>query len=116
VIEREHFEGLLVLIDQFTISQRERIVNFANESKIPAVYPLREFILAGGLVSYGTSFSDLYRRAADYVDKLLKGAKPSDLPVELPTKFEMVLNVKAAKELNLAVPVSVLVRADEVIE
>jgi putative tryptophan/tyrosine transport system substrate-binding protein len=115
-IEREHFEGLLVLIDQFTISQRKRIVNFANESKIPAVYPLREFILAGGLVSYGTSISDLYRRAADYVDKILKGSKPSDLPVELPTKFELVLNVKAAKALNLAVPVSVLVRADEVIE
>lgn len=110
------FDGMLVLIDQFTISRRAQVVKFANESRLPTVYPLREFVLAGGAISYGCSFADLHRRAATYVDKLIKGARPSELPVELPTRFEVVINSKTLKSLGVEVPETILVRVDEEIE
>jgi putative ABC transport system substrate-binding protein len=88
----------------------------AAQHRLPAVYPYRFYALSGGLVSYGNDLADSYRRAASYVDRILKGAKPADLPVELPTKFELVFNLKTAKALGLTVPDKLIVRADEVIE
>lgn len=112
----EHPEALLLLADPFTNSQRARIVKFAAAQRLPAIYESSDFVDAGGLMSYGPNFSELYRQAATYVDKILRGAKPADLPIEQPTKFELVLNMKAAKALGISFPASVLVRADKVIE
>jgi len=95
--------------------QRREVVELASKSRLPAIYEGAEEVEAGGLMSYGTDFNDLYRRAATYVDKILKGAKPAELPVEQPTKFEFTVNLKAAKHIGLTIPPSVLARADKVI-
>ena len=97
-------------------SQRERVVTLARESRLAGVHPETAFVEAGGLVSYGPSLPDLFRRAASYVDKILKGEKPADFPVEQPTKFELVVNLKTARTLGLTVSRDFLLRADEVIE
>ena len=97
-------------------SERRRLVDLAAKNRLPAVYPSREYVDAGGLMAYGPNLADSFRRAATYVDKILKGAKPGDLPVEQPTKFELVINLKAAKALGLTIPPSLLGRADHVVE
>jgi putative tryptophan/tyrosine transport system substrate-binding protein len=116
VIIREHPEALLLLADPFTINQRSRIVEFAAEQRLPAIYESSDFVDVGGLISYGPNISELYRRAATYVDKILRGAKPADLPIEQPTKFELIINMRAAKALGIKFPDSILLRADRVIE
>lgn len=95
---------------------RERIITFAAQYRLPAVYAFRFFAASGGLVSYGVDTGDLYRRAGSYVDRILKGAAPADLPVQQPTKFELVINLKTAKALGLDIPSALLARADEVLE
>jgi putative tryptophan/tyrosine transport system substrate-binding protein len=113
---RQNASALIAIEDPLTTDYRHQIADFAAENRLPAIYGLRMFVDAGGLLSYGADLADLYRRAARYVDKILKGAKPSDLPVEQPTKFELVVNLKTAKALGLAIPATVLATADEVIE
>ena len=108
--------AFLALSDVGTFTHRNQIVGLAAKSRLPAMYALREFVAAGGLMSYGPNISDMFRRAATYVDKILKGAKPADLPVERPTKFELVINMNTAKALDLTIPPSVLLQADQVIE
>jgi putative tryptophan/tyrosine transport system substrate-binding protein len=115
-MENEQLNALLVLVDPFTRQHRQRIVDFAARRHLPAIYESREFVDAGGLISYGPSLPAVQRRVADYVEMIFKGARPGDLPVELPTKFEMVINKKAAKELGFTFSPSILMRADEVIE
>jgi putative ABC transport system substrate-binding protein len=113
---RQRAEALVVGINALTQANRRPIADLATKHRLPAIYPSREFVDAGGLVAFGVNYPDLYRRAATYVDKILKGAKPADLPIEQPTKFEMVINLKTAKALGLDVPPTLLARADEVIE
>lgn len=108
--------ALLVFNDGITATHRKAIVTLASRDRLPAMYELNNFVSAGGLMAYGPNVPVMFRRAATYVDKILKGAKPSDLPVEQPTKFELVINLKTAKALGLTVPPTLLVRADEVIE
>ena len=108
--------ALTVLGSPMLLIERRRLVDLAAKHRLPAVYPSRESVDAGGLMSYGANAADLYRRAATYVDKILKGAKPGDLPVEQPTKFELVINLKTAKALGLTIPASLLHRADQVLE
>ena len=113
---RARADALAVLSTPMFLTERGRLVALAAKSRLPAVYPWREGVDAGGFLSYGTNLPDLYRRAATQVDKILKGAKPGDLPVEQPTKFELVINLKTAKALGLTIPPSVLGRADRIIE
>ena len=109
-------DALLVLVSGVLADHRTQIANLALQSRLPVTYYRREFVEDGGLMSYSVSYTDLDRRAATYVDKILKGAKPADLPVEQPTKFELVINLKAAKQIGLTIPQSVLYRADKVIK
>jgi putative ABC transport system substrate-binding protein len=115
-MKRERSTGLIVIGDPALGAHRKLILELAAKNRLPAVYSQSQWVSAGGLMSFGTNFSDLYRRAATYVDKILKGAKPADLPVEQPTKFELVINLKTAKTLGLTIPQSVLARADDVIQ
>jgi putative ABC transport system substrate-binding protein len=108
--------GMVSLSDAMLSTQRDRVAELALKNKLPAVYPEAESAAAGGLASYGPSLPDLFRRAASYVDKILKGAKPGDLPIEQPTKFELVINLKAAQALGLTISREFQLRADEVIE
>jgi ABC-type uncharacterized transport system substrate-binding protein len=108
--------ALAVLADRFLLAHRERIVQFAAANRLPSMYPYREYVDSGGLISYAPSNIELFRGAATYVDKILKGAKPSDLPVQEPTRFELVINLRTAKALGLDIPPTLLARADEVIE
>jgi putative ABC transport system substrate-binding protein len=108
--------GLVVMPDGFTVVHRASIIMAAARNNVPAVYAQSASVRDGGLLSYGPDSVDLYRRAATYVDRILRGAKPGDLPVQFPTKFEMAVNLKTAKTLGLTVPQSILLRADEVIE
>ena len=109
-------DALITVEDPLTGSHRKRIADFSARQQLPSLHGIREFVAAGGLMSYGASLADLSRRAAYYVDKIFKGAKPADLPVQQPTKFELVINLKAAKALGLDVPPTLLARADEVME
>ena len=107
---------MIVVVGASAIGRRELITTLAARHRLPAVYPFRIFVTGGGLISYGADTIDPHRRAAGYVDRILKGEKPADLPVQAPTKFEMVINLKTAKALGLTIPSAVLARADEVIE
>jgi putative ABC transport system substrate-binding protein len=109
-------DALITVEDPLTASYTTRIAEFTTRQQLPSLYGIREFVAAGGLMSYGTNIADLFRRAAYYVDKILKGAKPADLPVQQPTRFELVINTKTAKALGLDIPATMLATADEVIE
>ena len=109
-------DAILVVADPLLANLQPKIAQFLLENRLPSIYTYREQVLAGGLLSYATNYYELFRRAAMIADKILKGAKPSDLPVEQPTKFELVINTKTAKAIGLTVPATLLARADEVIE
>jgi putative ABC transport system substrate-binding protein len=113
---QQHSDALITVEDPLTGANRKRIVHFAAVDRLPSLYGNREEVVAGGLISYRANFADLFRRAAGYVDKILKGVKPADLPVQQPTKFKLVINLKTAKAFGLQVPPSLLARADEVID
>jgi putative ABC transport system substrate-binding protein len=109
-------DALMMPVDAVLLLRRHEIIDFLESNRIPAMFADREYILAGGLMSYGASFADFFRRSATYAHKILQGSKPSDLPVEQPTKLELVINLKAAKALGVRIPYSLLAAADEVIE
>ena len=108
--------GMIVPNDPFLFTQRAKLVQFAASKRLPAVYFTNDFVDIGGLMSYGASLAESYRRAAAYVDRILRGAKPAELPIERPTKFELVINLKTARALQLTIPQPLLARADQVIE
>ena len=116
VMRGEHPDAMFMVSDALTGLNRKRIIEFAVQTRLPAVYEYRELVDDGGLMAYGPNLRDMFARAAYYIDKILKGARPSDLPVEQPTKFELVINLKTAKALGVTVPPALLARADEVIE
>ena len=109
-------DAVLVLGNPFLGAHRKQVSELAIKNRLPAIYPQSEFVEGGGLMTYAASRTDLFRRSAAYVDKILKGAKPADLPVEQPTKFEFIINLKAAKQIGLTIPPNVLARADRVIK
>ena len=114
-IQAQHPGGLIMLADRVFLHNRDRIIAFVEKNHLPAVYAYRELVDAGGLMSFGPNYAEMHRRAAYYVDRILKGAKPGDLPIELPSKFELIINVKRAKALGLMLPEAVLLRADEIV-
>jgi putative ABC transport system substrate-binding protein len=114
-VSRAHAEALYVIGDPFFFAQRATLLKLASKARLPGIYGARQFVDAGGLMSYGTDLGDSFRRMAGYVDKILKGANPGDLPIEQPTKFELAVNLKTAKALGLNIPKSILRQADEVI-
>jgi putative tryptophan/tyrosine transport system substrate-binding protein len=109
-------DGILVLVGALFNSHRDRFIAWADKNRVPGIYPFIEFAESGGLAVYAPNYPDLFRRAAYFVDKILKGAKPADLPVEQPTKFELVINLKTAKQIGVTIPPNVLARADRVIK
>jgi putative ABC transport system substrate-binding protein len=113
---RTHPDAAMLIADTLLLAERQRIVDFINESRLPAIYPFSEFAVAGGLISYSPDFDELFRQAAAYVDKILRGTKPGDLPVQQASKFKLVVNLKTAEALGLSVPPLILAQADEVIE
>jgi len=115
-IRKERPDAVLILADRVFLHNRERMIDFTKEQRLPNVNAYKELVEVGGLMSYGPSYEDMHKRAAIYVDKILKGAKPADLPVEQPTKFELVINLKTAKAIGLTIPPSLLQRADQIIE
>jgi len=115
-IVKEKPDALLILADRVFLHNRKRMMQFAIQQRLPSINAYRELVDAGGLMSYGPSYEDMHRRAASYVDKILKGAKPADLPIEQPTKFTLLINLKTARVLGLEIPPTLLARADEVIE
>lgn len=114
-LEKQRPDGVLVMIDAFTLRNSKRIIDTITSARLPAMYDEKSMVLSGGLISYGENRADLFQRAAIYVDKILKGAKPADLPVEQPTKFELVINLNNASQIGLTIPPNVLARADRVI-
>ena len=116
MVGRRGDAGVIIMLDITVVANRELILSLADRYRLPAVYPHRSFVIGGGLISYGIEIADLFRNAGSYVDRILRGEKPNDLPVQLPTKFDLVINLKAAKALGLTVPATLLVAADEVIE
>jgi ABC-type uncharacterized transport system substrate-binding protein len=114
--KQKQVDGIITTATRPLFAQRKRIVELAGKYRLPAIYPQKEFVDEGGLMSYGVDYDDLFRRSAHYVDKILKGAKPADLPVQQATKFEFVINLKAAKQIGLAIPPEVLARANRVIK
>jgi len=115
-ITQQHLDGLIVFADPLTFSNSEIIVKFANSSHRPALYAAQEFVDAGGLMSYGPSYPNMFHRGAHFVDRILKGTKPADLPIEQPMQFDFVINLKTAKQIGLTIPPNVLARADRVIK
>ena len=113
---RAQADALYIAIDQLMVANLARILTLALGARLPTIFSTRDFVRAGGFMSYGPNYSDLFRRSADYVDKILRGAKPGDIPVEQPTRFELVLNLTTAKALGLTIPQQFVLRADEVIE
>jgi putative ABC transport system substrate-binding protein len=115
-MRKNHDQGVLVASSAFMFVHRKAIVDLAAAHRIPAIYELENFVEAGGLMSYGVNTAEMERRAAVYVDRILRGAKPADLPVEQPTRFDFVINLRTAKALGLTIPQTLLLRADQVIE
>jgi putative ABC transport system substrate-binding protein len=116
LLSRERTDGFFPVTSAFMSSNRKPIVEFAARNRVPALYPNREYVEGGGLMSYAANIHAMHRRAATYVDKILKGAKPADLPVEQPTEFELLINLKTAKKIGVTIPASVLAQADKVIK
>jgi putative ABC transport system substrate-binding protein len=115
-LKKDDVKALMVLQDGMFVTQQKQIVDLAAKAQMPAIYAVQDFVEAGGLMFYGVDLPDMYKRAASHVDKILKGAKPADLPIEQPTKFQLVINLKSAKGLGIKIPDSIMLRADKVIE